>query len=103
MKPIVYHAEASRELIGAACFCEKERRGRGSRLLGVVARAERQIRVFPRSGSKFECGTRRLVLRRYPYSLIYLAAAERCFVVAVAHAKLKPGYWRERLGWRQHR
>jgi plasmid stabilization system protein ParE len=97
MKPIVYHAEASRELIEAASFCETERRGRGSRLLAMVARAERQIRIFPRAGSKFESGTRRLVLSRFPYFVIYLPAADRCFVVAVAHAKRKPGYWRERL------
>jgi toxin ParE1/3/4 len=95
MKPIVYHAAASQKLIESARYCEAERMGRGSRLL---ARAERQIGAFPRAGSKFECGTRRLVLSRSPYSLIYLAADNRYFVVAVAHAKRKPGYWRERLG-----
>ena len=97
MKSVVYHVAAEEELLAAVCHCERERAGRGIRLEALVTRAEKQIRRFPSCGSNFERGTRRLVLLRLPYSLIYLVQADRCLIVAVAHAKREPGYWRERM------
>jgi plasmid stabilization system protein ParE len=41
-------------------------------------------------------GTRRcLFLHRYPFSLVYVAGPP-VQVVAVAHERRRPGYWRER-------
>jgi toxin ParE1/3/4 len=42
-------------------------------------------------------GTRRFVLRRFPFSIIYLDDPEVRSIVAVAHSKRKPGYWKVRL------
>lgn len=67
MKPVVYHHAAEREFLHAYA---------GRRHIG---------------------GTRRLMLTRFPYSLIYLIQVDRCYVVAFAHAKRRPGYWRERV------
>jgi plasmid stabilization system protein ParE len=36
------------------------------------------------------------ILRRFPFQLIYRKVADRVEIVAVAHAKRKPGYWSER-------
>ena len=36
-------------------------------------------------------------LRRYPYRVIYYRTQSRVIIVAVAHAKRRPGYWRSRL------
>ena len=41
----------------------------------------------------FEAGTRRYVLPRYPYSIIYRERADGIEVVAVAHHKRRPEYW----------
>ena len=41
-------------------------------------------------------GTRRYRLRRFPYLLVYRATPERIVVLAVAHAKRRPGYWKAR-------
>ncbi len=46
---------------------------------------------------KYLYGTRRYVLRRFPFSIIYLDDPDVVNVVAVAHNKRKPGYWKERL------
>jgi plasmid stabilization system protein ParE len=97
MKPVVYHAAAEAEFIEALLHAEEERRGRGVRLDTLVRKAERQIQKFPRSGTKFGRGTRRIVLSRFPYSLIYLVGPDRFFVVAFAHAKRAPDYWRDRV------
>ena len=35
---------------------------------------------------------------RFPYHVIYLETATDIRILAVAHDRRKPGYWRERLG-----
>jgi plasmid stabilization system protein ParE len=41
-----------------------------------------------------EEGNRRRVLRRYPYSVVYELAGYTATVLAVAHHRRRPGYWR---------
>ena len=55
------------------------------------------IELFPDRFPIHEHGTRALILRRFPYVIVYLVENDRPFVVAVAHAKRRPGYWRRRL------
>lgn len=49
--------------------------------------------VWPR----YEAGTRRYVLRKFPYSIIYRETPDGIEVVAVAHHKRRPKYWRRRV------
>jgi toxin ParE1/3/4 len=37
------------------------------------------------------------ILNRYPYSVIYHRTSERIVVVAIAHSKRRPAYWRSRM------
>ncbi len=77
MKSVVYHPNAEEEFLSAVRWCEREWAGRGLRLDAMVQKAEQQILRHPRSGGEFIRGTRRLVLARFPYSLIYLIEADR--------------------------
>lgn len=45
----------------------------------------------------FEAGTRRYVLRNFPYNIIYREISTGIEIVAVAHHKRRPRYWRSRL------
>lgn len=51
----------------------------------------------PFLGSPYERGTRRVLLRRFPYMVIYRALEDRVLVVAFAHAKRRPAYWTDRV------
>lgn len=42
-------------------------------------------------------GTRRYLMKRFPYLIVYRALDDKLQVIAVAHGKRKPGYWRHRL------
>ena len=55
------------------------------------------IERTPTTWSTHEHKTRRFLLRRFPYSVVYRVEATRVVIVAVAHAHRRPGYWRERL------
>jgi plasmid stabilization system protein ParE len=41
-------------------------------------------------------GTRRCVLRRFPFSIIYRVKDANILVVAFAHGRRRPGYWSNR-------
>lgn len=46
---------------------------------------------------KYLHGTRRYMLKRFPYLVVYRLIDSRIQVIAVAHGKRKPGYWRHRV------
>jgi plasmid stabilization system protein ParE len=39
---------------------------------------------------------RQCPVSRYPFRIIYRVSGERVLVVAIAHAKRRPGYWKDR-------
>jgi plasmid stabilization system protein ParE len=62
-----------------------------------IDEAESAIVEFPDAWSPFDHGTRRYLLRRYPFSVIYRVESRRILIVAVAHGHRRPGYWKSRL------
>jgi plasmid stabilization system protein ParE len=47
-------------------------------------------------------GTRRYLMKRFPYLVVYRKTEDKLQVIAVAHGKRKPGYWRRRLQAPRH-
>lgn len=41
-------------------------------------------------------GTRRYLLRRFPFFIVYRTRDDGVQVVAIAHARKRPGYWSDR-------
>lgn len=54
------------------------------------------VRERPGLGQSVGSGFRRAVLRRFPFSLIYSEEPTEIVIIAVAHQKRRPGYWRGR-------
>jgi plasmid stabilization system protein ParE len=50
----------------------------------------------PHRCAKYLYGTRRLVMQQFPFSIIYLEDPDLITIIAVAHSKRKPGYWKDR-------
>jgi toxin ParE1/3/4 len=59
--------------------------------------AIQQVTDAPAQWPRYFAGTRRYVFPTYPYSLVYFIEGSVIRVVAIAHDKRRPGYWRERL------
>jgi plasmid stabilization system protein ParE len=51
----------------------------------------------PLSCSPYLHGTRRAFLKRFPYFVVFLEWRDLVFVVAIAHAKRREGYWTPRI------
>jgi plasmid stabilization system protein ParE len=77
-----YHARSARAAEGfEAAFAE------------ALERIEQSPEQFPPCDEE---GYRFALLGRYPYSLIFRVMGATAQVVAVAHARRRPGYWSRR-------
>ena len=93
---LVLHPDAADEYVEAVrCYGERSAPVRAS-FVSEVERAFRLIIAFPNRWPRFGSRHRRILVRRFPYSVIYLETNGRLWVVAVAHAKRKPFYWSKR-------
>ena len=63
----------------------------------MVSDVIREIVQTPQRWPKYLYGTRRFVLHRFPFSIIYLDDSDILSIVAVAHNKRNPGFWKQRL------
>jgi plasmid stabilization system protein ParE len=55
------------------------------------------LRKSPRICALYLRGTRRVILDHYPYFVVFRELPRKIQIVAVAHAKRRPGYWAKRL------
>jgi hypothetical protein len=67
------------------------------RFQAEVDRYFAMIEVRPLSFQSYLLGTRRCVMQTFPYQIIFQETRDVWFIVAVAHSRRKPGYWRRRL------
>jgi len=89
---------AKAELLDALAYYNRRTRGAGDRLLDDVLETADRICEAPfRFPVEEDDGYRRWRLLVFPYSLRYdIAADGNIDIVAVAHAKREPGYFRSR-------
>ena len=102
IKPIRTEPEAEQELLEAACWYEQRRPGLGLEFLAAIRAAVELIQHDPAGGSrvpgvKDEVPARRIVLRRFPYAVVFLELETEVRILAFAHARRRPGYWSGRL------
>lgn len=55
-----------------------------------------RIAERPEIGVPYLENSRRIFLRRFPYFIVYRLRRLRIEVIAIAHARRRPGYWRAR-------
>jgi len=96
MKNIFLHEDAEAELIEAARYYEELSIGLGTAFLGDVDKAATGIRANPEACQLVGRLVRRKVLSRFPYNLFFVVETDRIRILAVAHHKRRPGYWRRR-------
>lgn len=90
------HQDASRELDDAASYYDRESAGLGSVFVDEVEAGLARIRLHPDASPEVASGVRKLVLARFPYSLVYEVREDFVRILAVAHQRRRPYYWRER-------
>jgi plasmid stabilization system protein ParE len=91
-----FHPEAEAEMRAAARWYEERRPRLGEAFLRSVERAVAAVQDNPSIGAAIGSGLRWFLLRRFRYAVIYTVANDSLVILAVAHLRRLPGYWRER-------
>jgi plasmid stabilization system protein ParE len=95
--------KARAELKEAIAWYDHKRPGVGQRFLDVVDARLDTIRRQPERFERLAIQRlsqeirRALVLQGFPYSIVFRVEIEEIVIIAVAHAKRRPRYWRKRL------
>lgn len=97
MKPHAFHPEASQEYTQAAEYYAAIAPELGGRFFDEIERLIDQVRRQPERFLRVSPPARRALARKFPYSVVYLDQPDRVWIVAIMHAKRRPGYWRKRL------
>ena len=90
--------QARDDLEAAARWYEAQQKGLGRHFLAEVRLAFQRIRLNPEAYPALYRGTRRALIRRFPYGVIFLSAPEHnsIVVLAVLHCGRDPRLWRQR-------
>ena len=97
MKPIRIHPEARAEAKVALLWYWEQSDSAAIGFSTELRRAYSAIHTDPQLYPAYLYGTQRLILKRYPFSVIYREILDSIQVLAVAHAKRRPGYWKDRI------
>ena len=89
--------EAEKELREAARYYENEAPGVGLAFLAELHKAASDILENPRSTAEIRSSIRKKLLHRFPFNILYSIENDIILIIAVAHQKRRPTYWRSRL------
>jgi hypothetical protein len=93
MTPITILHEAEIELWEAVQFYEGRCAGLGLDFEKEIKAAIELIRRSPDRWPLQPDGTRRYLIHRFPYFIVYLEDKGPVWVIAFAHCRRKPAYW----------
>jgi plasmid stabilization system protein ParE len=94
--PIDLAPEAEQEARDAFVWYQERNPAAAAQFENEIAHAMDRIVEFPLAAPEIESGVRRLLLRRFPYALLYAVEPGRILVLSVMHLRRKPGYWHNR-------
>jgi plasmid stabilization system protein ParE len=102
MTLVRYHPAAAEEAFEAAVWYEGERNGLGLDFSKELETAIGLLREapdvgVPHPGVPKRLNVKRILLKRFPYDVVYVERLNTALILAVAHQARRPGYWRARL------
>ena len=97
-RPIRTSEPASNEFSEAVRWYEVRRAGLGREFFDAVAATLSLIESNPEGGTAISTDgqTRRTLVARFPYQVVYRLSSTEMVIVAIAHLKRRPGYWKDR-------
>jgi len=89
---------ASIELDEAVEYYESQQRGVGNRFAAAVENTLSRITLFPEGYQSVGRYSRRCLVSKFPYGVVYQyrRSESEILVVAIAHLHRLPGYWASR-------
>ena len=98
MRQFQFSTPAAEELTAAIRWYESRRSGLGGEFYDAVVRTIERIQQFPEIGTtrRGHPRHRRMQVSQFPYTIAYRVREDDIYVVAVAHYRRRPDYWKNR-------
>jgi hypothetical protein len=97
VKRAVFHPEANQEYLEALEYYAAVGLELGERFDLEIHHLVTAVSRDPQRFFSFNPPARRALSREFPYSLVYVEEPDLVWIVAVMHAKRRPGYWQKRV------
>lgn len=94
---IEFHPEAIREIRESIEWYRERNEATATEFRALVQAAEELVQRSPEAWAVYALDTRGFRFQKFPFVLVYAIRGETIFLVALAHTRRKPGYWRDRL------
>jgi plasmid stabilization system protein ParE len=91
------HPEALAEAEAAVAWYVARSERAAARFLAELREAIAVLAAQPSRFPAFAHQTRRVVLRRFPYIVVFRETSATLQIIAIAHGRRKPGYWQDRI------
>lgn len=88
---------AQKELDESFEFYEEQMEGLGYDFLAEILATFKRIKLDTEAWTPFSDRTRRCLVNRFPYGVMYQVRTDEILVVAIAHLHRKPDYWINRI------
>jgi hypothetical protein len=92
-----FHPDAAAEFEMAVEYYEQFQPGLGLEFTEEVYAAINRIAQYPDAWSVLSKNSRRCLVNRFPYGVIYQIKPRSLRIVAVAHLNRRPDYWKDRI------
>jgi plasmid stabilization system protein ParE len=92
-----FHPEAAQEFADEVLYYKDRGRGLGVRFASEVRTAIKKILDTPDRWRVIEADVRRYRVRVFPHAVLYTIERDYVLIIAIAHDKRQPGYWRHRV------
>ncbi len=96
MRRLIIRPEAEADIQEAYHWYETQREGLGSDFLLCVEDGLEKIKKNPEMYPVMHRNVRRLLIRRFPYGIFYIAQQDVATILAVFHGRRDPGQWKSR-------
>ncbi len=93
---VVFHEEAEQEIFDAANFYEEVSHTLTIEFFDELFSVIDTVVASPNRNQEISKGFRKSNLKRFPFKVVYKIENEKIVVVAIAHHKRKPNYWKKR-------
>jgi hypothetical protein len=97
MKDYDFLEPAQIELEEEVKYFNGEQESLGYEFAREVAGTITRILRYPEAWTRLSKRTRRCRTKRFPYGVIYQIRGDKILIVAIAHLRRKPFYWRHRV------
>lgn len=91
-----FHPEAEKELLEATNYYNECQDKLGIEFAKETYKSIKNILLFPKAWTPLSSNTRRYLINRFPYGIIYQITEKEIFIIALMQLNRKPKYWEDR-------